>query len=312
MLAGIRTFFARRDVLEVETPIMSRAGNPDQYIDSFTCDDPERGSGHELFIHTSPEFAMKRLLASGTGSIYQICKVFRKHEQGSLHNPEFTMLEWYRSGFDHHQLMREMEELLVALGLLEAQASISRMSYRQLFQEYAGLDPFALDVDQIEDYISARGINLVSAPGRGQSDRPLSKDDLLALIQTHIIEPGMRDQGFLLVLDFPPSQASLARIRDDEPPVAERFELYVNGIELAYGFNELTDSHEQLRRFNFEQQQRQLKGMKKVQTDHHLVDALAAGLEACAGVAVGFDRLVMLAANKQSIQEVIAFPFDRA
>jgi lysyl-tRNA synthetase class 2 len=313
MLAGIRTFFVRRDVLEVETPIMSHAGNPDQYIDSFSCDDPERSSGHELFMHTSPEFAMKRLLAAGSGSIYQICKAFRKDEQGSLHNPEFTMLEWYRTGFDHHRLMREVEELLIALGLLENSTSISRISYQQLFLEYAGLDPHAVDVSQLLDYISDRQINLYTATDQVQiSSQGLRKDDLLALIQTHIIEPQISTEPFLLVYDYPSSQASLARIRDDDPPVAERFELYANGIELANGFNELTDGHEQMLRFVEEQRQRERKGMQKIPIDQNLVDALDHGLEACAGVALGFDRLVMVAANKQSIQEVMPFPFERA
>jgi lysyl-tRNA synthetase class 2 len=313
MLAGIRTFFARRDVLEVETPILSHAGNPDQYIDSFTCADPGRSRGHELFMHTSPEFAMKRLLAAGSGSIYQICKAFRKDEQGSLHNPEFTMLEWYRTGFDHHRLMREVEELLIALGLLEGSTSINRISYKQLFLEYAGLDPHEIDVDQLLDCISDRQINLHTNPEpTPMSSQGLCKDDLLALILTHIIEPQISTEPFLLVYDYPASQASLARIRNDDPPVAERFELYANGIELANGFNELTDSHEQMQRFVAEQRQRERKGMKKMPIDQNLVDALAHGLEACAGVALGFDRLVMVAANKQSIQEVMPFPLERA
>ncbi len=298
--------------MEVETPVLAHAGNPDQYIESFSCHSGDGEDGHELFMHTSPEFAMKRLLAAGSGSIYQICKVFRKHEQGSLHNPEFTMLEWYRSGFDHHRLMHEVEELLQALGLLEPGRSIRRISYRQLFLEHVGLDPHTVDTSLLQACIRDRQVRLYVDPGQAQStDHVMSKDDLLALILTHIIEPEISSEDFLLVHDYPASQASLARIRNDDQPVAERFELYANGIELANGFNELTDSQEQMQRFICEQQQRELKGMKKIPLDQNLNAALAHGMEACAGVALGFDRLVMVAANRQSIQEVMPFPFDR-
>ncbi len=311
LLARIRTFFADRQVLEVETPVLSHAGNPDPYIDSFSCHAADGNNRQRLFLHTSPEFAMKRLLAAGSGSIYQICKVFRREEQGSLHNPEFTMLEWYRSGFDHQQLMDEIQALLVALDLHEQGTAIRRLSYRQWFLDYAGLDPFAVDQAQLLDYVRMQQISLHADPDQDLAQQPWLKDDYLALIQTHIIEPKMSDADLLFVYDFPASQASLARIRDDDPNVAERFELYAGGIELANGFNELTDAHEQHQRFLQEQAQRERKGLNKVPFDQYVIDALTAGMEACAGVALGFDRLLMLAAKKSSIQEVMPFPFER-
>ena len=206
----------------------------------------------------------------------------------------------------------EVEELLMVLGLCEAGTPIRRVSYRQWFQEYAGLDPHHADTSQLLDCINDQKINLYSSNDRHISANNLYKDDLLALIQTHIIEPQISNAGLLLVYDFPASQASLARIRDDIPPVAERFELYANGIELANGFNELTNSQEQKQRFVHEQQQRKRKGMNIIKIDQNLVDALEHGLQACAGVALGFDRLLMVVSDKHTIQEVIPFPFDRA
>ncbi len=248
---------------------------------------------------------MKRLLAAGSGSIYQICKAFRKEELGRLHNPEFTLLEWYRTGFDHHQLMHEIEALLVFIGLLGKGESIKTISYQALFEKVVGLNPHLADKQELFKCISDFNVQLHSEQG-------LEKDDLLALILTHVIEPDISDEAFLMVYDYPASQASLARIRQDTYPVAERFELYAGGIELANGFHELTDSTEQAQRFKVEQHKRELRGQDKVHIDQYLIDALDAGMESCAGVAMGFDRLLMVAANKSALQEVLAFPFDRA
>lgn len=305
LLAGIRAFFNKLDVMEVETPILSHAGNPDIYIESFSSKYQWVTVAQPLYLQTSPEFAMKRLLAAGSGSIYQICKAFRNEQPGRLHNPEFTLLEWYRSGFDHHQLMQEIEQLLVFIGLLGKDESIKTVSYQSLFENTVGLNPHVADEQMLFQCISDNHIQLNSRMG-------LEKDDLLALILTHVIEPSISHEAFLMVYDYPASQASLAKIREDDYPVAERFELYAGGIELANGFHELTDSKEQAQRFLQQQRKRASRDQDKINIDQYLIDALAYGMESCAGVAMGFDRLVMVAANKPALQEVLAFPFDRA
>lgn len=307
LLARIRDFFARLDVLEVETPVLSHGGNPDVYIESFSSHTVTTEGEQTLYLQTSPEFAMKRLLAAGSGSIYQICKAFRQGEQGRYHNPEFTMLEWYRQGFDHHQLMQEIEALLIFLGLMEPGASIKKISYQRLFEQHVGVNPHAISINALINCIQEQAI-----PLHASHISQLDKDDLLALILTHVIEPAISHDGFVLVYDYPASQASLARLSDGPVVVAERFELYANGVELANGFNELTDADEQSRRFKLDLDSREQRGQQKVSIDHYFVDALRAGLPPCAGVALGFDRLVMLATKSKSLQEVIPFPIDYA
>lgn len=307
LLAKIRHFFKRIDVLEVETPILSQGGNPDVYIESFSSLTKSPEGEQVLYLQTSPEFAMKRLLAAGSGSIYQICKAFRNGEQGRLHNPEFTLLEWYRLGFDHHQLMQEVEELLVFLGLISPENSIKKMSYQALFEHYVGVNPHTVTTDELINSVHEQAI-----PFHAGSLSELDKDDMLALILTHIIEPAIRNEGFVWVYDYPASQASLARLSDDPVPVAERFELYAYGIELANGFNELIDADEQSRRFEHECLQRERRGMQAIAIDPNFVKAMRSGLPRCAGVALGFDRLVMLATRNESLQDVMIFPIDQA
>lgn len=309
LLARTRAFFAARGVLEVETPMLSAAAITDPHLHSFATSYSGPGSRHgqTLYLHTSPEFPMKRLLAAGSGCIYQIAKVFRDGEAGRRHNPEFTLLEWYRLGFDHHRLMDEVAELVTEL-LSDrlSLASTERLSYRELFQQHLRLDPHRAKVAELAVCVEQCGLSM--PPGMPTDD----VDPWLDLLLTHVIEPHLGQGRLSFVYDYPVSQAALARLRFDDPPVGERFELYLNGLELANGFHELGDAGEQRRRFEAENAARHAQGLPMMPVDERLLAALAAGLPECAGVALGFDRLVMLAAGKATIQEVIAFPVEIA
>ena len=309
LLAQIRAFFAACGVLEVETPALSAAAITDPHLASFnTCySGPGSQHGRPLYLHTSPEFAMKRLLAAGSGCIYQIARVFRDGEAGSRHNPEFTLLEWYRVGFDHHRLMDEVAELVGMLlaGRLTL-AEPERLSYRQIFQHHLNLDPHRATVADLAACAETRNISI---PTGMPLDDP---DPWLDLLLTHCVEPRLGSGRLTFVHDYPASQAALARLRPDDPPVGERFELYINGIELANGFHELGDTVEQRHRFAQENAARRAAGLPVMPVDEHLLAALEFGLPDCAGVALGFDRLVMLATRKTSLAEVLAFPLDRA
>ena len=313
ILAAIRTFFARRNVLEVETPLLSHTGNPDPSIESITSQCTVQGRQQGLYLQTSPEFAMKRLLASGCGAIYQVCKAFRDEPATRLHNPEFTLLEWYRPGFDHFRLMDEITELLKHLQLLAENKTVKSLSYQQLFEIYAGVDPFQASLNNLFQVITDHSINIhVSSANENRPGKGFAHNELLDLILTHIIQPQLVQQDFLFVHSYPASQASLARLSETDPQVAERFELFAKGIELANGFNELTDNTEQARRFQSDNDFREQQKLQKITTDQNLVDALASGLPPCAGVALGLDRLLMIATGSSSISDVLAFPFDRA
>lgn len=309
LLARIRAFFADRGVLEVDTPVLSVAGNPDPHLASFTTSyhGPGLHQGQILYLHTSPEFPMKRLLAAGSGCIYQIARVFRDGEAGGRHNPEFTLLEWYRVGFDHHRLMTEVTELVTGLlqGLVDLR-NVERLSYAQAFQRYLDLDPHRATVADLAACV--RGQGLAAPPGMPEDD----PDPWLDLLLTHCIEPHLGQGGLTFLYDYPASQASLARLREDDCPLGERFELYLEGIELANGFHELSDGDEQRRRFLHDNQRRSEHGLPLLPVDERLLVALSAGLPACAGVALGVDRLLMIAAGRSSLQEVLAFPIDRA
>lgn len=307
VLARIREFFAERGVLEVDTPTLSPACSSEPHLQSLAT--RYRGPGAppegQMFLHTSPEFAMKRLLAAGSGPIYQIAKVFRDGEAGRLHNPEFTLLEWYQPGMDHLRLMDEVAELVFAAYAGErALAGMERVTYREAFLNCTGLDPFAASLDTLRHYAQVEGL----APAAPVSER----DFWLDLILTQRVEPHLGGGRLSFLYDYPPSQASLARIRREGQPVAERFELYLEGIELANGFHELRDSEEQERRFRNDALRRRELGLAEAIIDVRLLAALHAGLPACAGVALGIDRLVMLLVGANSIREVIAFPVDRA
>ncbi len=306
VLARIRAFFAQRGVWEVETPTLSPGATTDPALHSFQTlyTGPGAPDGRALYLQTSPEFAMKRLLAAGSGSIYQLGKMFRDGEQGRLHNPEFTLLEWYRIGFDQHALMDEVEALI--RGVLVGDGSLApavRTSYGAAFEGVLGLDPHRADVATLRHCAAEAGLSGVDALG---GDR----DAWLELLFSHRVQPRLPDVCF--IHDYPASQAALARLRPGDPPVAERFELFIHGLELANGFHELTDPAEQRRRFEAERRVRQSRGLNTVPLDEHLLAAMAHGLPACAGVALGIDRLVMIAAGKTSLAEVMAFPIERA
>jgi len=309
LMGTIRAFFAERDVLEVETPVLSRAAGTELHLQSFTTQyyGPLAPPEGRLYLHTSPEYPMKRLLAAGSGSIYQISKVFRDGEAGSRHNPEFTLLEWYRTGFDHQQLMDEVE-ILVAKVLPERLSGrvTQRLSYREAFLCYADIDPHAADAAALAACARRHGIETTWDLER--ADRNIWLD----LLMTHVIEAQLCRNCLSFIYDYPADQASLARIRPGEPALAERFELYVQGLELANGFHELADSNEQRRRFERDNAARHAHGLPVLPIDENLLAALNYGLPDCAGVALGIDRLVMLAADASRIQDVIAFPVDRA
>jgi elongation factor P--(R)-beta-lysine ligase len=299
ILRTVRAFFEARGVLEVETPYLSAATVPDLHLASLVTH-PAAALGAPRFLQTSPEFAMKRLLAAGSGPIYQLARAFRDDERGRRHNPEFTLLEWYRPGFDHHQLMDEMDALLtVVLGTPPAE----RLSYRDLFLRELGVDPLSADAPELARAAAAAGV---------EPPPDLDLDGLLQLLQGAVLEPRLGHQRPCFVYDFPASQAALARIRPGSPPVAERFEVYAGGLELANGFHELADAAEQRRRFEADRERRAALGLPVPPLDELFLAALEAGLPDCAGVALGVDRLVMLAVGASSIDEVLAFPFERA
>ena len=304
VLANIRSFFAERGVLEVETPVLGAATVTDinlQSLISRFCG-PGSPDGRNLFLQTSPEFHMKRLLAEGCGPIWQLCKAFRNGEAGRRHNPEFSILEWYRPDWDHHRLMDEMDDLLgVILGTQRGQ----RLTYAEAFQRHVGLDPHCASVDGLGD--SARQLLGANAPNLG-TDR----DGWLQLLFSQVLEPALGRGRPSFVHDFPASQAALARIRSGDPPLAERFEVFVEGVELANGFHELADPAEQRQRFESDIEARHRAGLPTPTPDDRLLAALEEGFPNCAGVALGVDRLVMLKAGVTDISEVIAFPIDRA
>lgn len=302
LLAAVRRFFSERDVMEVDTQVLSHCAVSDPFIDSIeaqyrpTPDQPAQ----TLYLQTSPEYAMKRLLAAGCGAIYQLGKVFRNGEVGSRHNPEFTMLEWYRPGFDENALMDEVEALMASvLPGFRAQ----RISYRALFVRELGLDPHTTPLGELQRCCRAH----VDAPFDDDQ-----RDTWLGLLMSHVIEP--RLQAPVFVHSFPASQAALAQVHADVDgtPVATRFELFVKGIELANGYRELTDAVEQDRRLSLDQRQREALQLPQRPLEKRLVAALQQGLPDCAGVALGFDRLAMLALEADRIEQVIPFAFERA
>ncbi|WP_290649584.1 EF-P lysine aminoacylase EpmA [Aquisalimonas sp.] len=300
LLASVRAFFRERGLLEVETPTLSAAAVVDPHVESLET--AYQGPGGplcgQLYLQTSPEFPMKRLLAAGAGSIWQIARVFRNGERGARHNPEFTMLEWYRCGWDHRDLMAEVAALVASvIGPRQSRYH----TYASLFTPY-GIDAHADAAAKLED--AACRIGLVPPAA-------LSRAALLDLLWGHRIAPELGRQGIDFVYDFPVEQAALARVRQGDPPVAERFECYVDGMEIANGFHELVDADEQRRRFLADQATRRSCGQHVPPLDERLLAALRAGLPQCAGVALGLDRLFMVALGARHIDEVLAFPLER-
>ena len=299
VIAGVRSFFAARGVLEVETPILCARGAMDPAIASFST---VGADGRTRWLQTSPEYAMKRMLAAGSGPVYQIVRAFRIGEEGPHHNPEFTLLEWYRPRFDHHRLMDEVGELVGAT--LDC-GEPRRIAFASACRELA-----RVDIDTAPD-----GVLRERARAAGASHRTaaaLDRDGCLDLLLTHLVQPGLSQLAgarAVFLYDYPASQAALARVAETpDGERAERFELFVDGLELANGYHELTDAKEQTRRFERDAQYRRNASLPPMEIDERLTDALAHGLPPCSGVALGLDRLIMLALGATRIDEVIAFP----
>ena len=298
LLADIRSWFSDRNVLEVETPVMSRAGNSDPNIQSVTTDATPR-----RFLRTSPEYSMKRLLASGFRDIYELGRVFRAGETGRFHNPEFTLLEWYRLSWTYLDLATEVSQLIRFCGHGQFDDwPEQRWTYREIFLEHTGLDPFHCTESDLSDAAAERGILAGS----------LGQQAWLDLIISQIIEPNLPGETITIIHDFLPEQAALARIRQDNPPVAERFEVYLGQMELANGYQELTDSDEQLERFERERKHRKARGEEATPIDMNLVNALRHGLPDCSGVALGVDRLLMSLLKLEQMDAVLAFSSERS
>jgi lysyl-tRNA synthetase class 2 len=301
MLAAAREFFADRGVLEVETPVLSSAAVSDPQIESLAT--RVAGMGARAHLCTSPEYAMKRLLAAGSGDIYQICKVFRDGERGRWHNPEFTLIEWYRLGFDDAALMTEVEALIGHLLAPHRLEPAERLSYSAALQRHAGVDAHsASDGDLAE---SARRHGVVC---QAELDRDAKLDLLMGLI----VGPRLGVERPCFICDYPASQAALARLKPGLPPVAARFELYFHGVELANGFHELVNAGEQRSRFTQDLALRRARGQVEPPLDERLLEALAAGMPDCAGVALGFDRLVAVALGAPRLADAMAFTIENA
>jgi elongation factor P--(R)-beta-lysine ligase len=356
LLRRLHEFFDTRGFLEVETPILSADTVVDRHLDPFSVE--VRGEGgsvraeaegppapvpkspnpqipksqDRMWLQTSPEFAMKRMLAAGAGRIYQVARVFRVDECGPLHNPEFTLIEWYQPGDGLDEGMQVTSDLCEALlatgpdsgrhtpcavrkkdksgpvadGTRSVPATSERISYREAFERYVGIDPHRADGKQLAAVARKLG---VEAPASLPTD---DRDGWLDLLMVERVQPHLGQQRPTLLYDYPASQAALAKIRPDDPPVAERFELYIGGIEIANGYNELLDAGELRARNACVNAQRRADGKAELPEESRLLAAMQSGLPASVGVALGFDRLVMAALGAKTIAEVVAFPFDRA
>ena len=297
LLERCRHFFAERGVLEVETPVLAQATVTDVHLASLET----RIAGRPVpyYLQTSPEYAMKRLLAAGSGDIYQVCKVFRDDESGRHHNPEFTMLEWYRVGFDHRKLMEEVEALLATLLGAVLTLPAERLTYAEAFQRVLGLDPHAATLAEL---------GALAAERLGAADLGGERDVALDLLMGALVGPALGAGRITFVHEYPASQAALARTLPGSPAVAARFEAYVCGLELCNGFHELADAAEQRRRFEADRHARAARRLPLPPVDERLLRALATGFPDCAGVALGLDRVLMLALGCDSLAGVLPFP----
>ncbi|MDU8924131.1 elongation factor P--(R)-beta-lysine ligase [Pasteurellaceae bacterium LIM206] len=302
IIAEVRKFFTERGLLEVETPVLSEFGVTDLHLSTFSTEfiAPFPGGSKTLWLGTSPEYHMKRLLAAGSGAIFQLCHVFRNEEAGSRHNPEFTMLEWYRPHFDMYRLINEVDDLLQQI--LDCEPAES-LSYQFAFQQYVGLDP--LSAPRAELIAKAREYQFMC-------DEDEDRDTLLQFLFSTVVEPNIGQERPIAIYHFPATQAALAQLSSEDHRVAERFEFYYKGLELANGFNELTDADEQLRRFEQDNRLREKQGLPTREIDHRFLGALKAGLPTCAGVALGIDRMIMIALGATRIEEVMAFGINNA
>jgi lysyl-tRNA synthetase class 2 len=308
VINAIRDFFKNKNVVEVETPSLSMGTVTDPYLEAFSTqynylDNSDIDQSQQLYLQTSPEFHMKRLLASGYGCIFQICKAFRHEDSGRYHNPEFTLLEWYRIGFNQHDLMAEVDELL---STVVKTPKSEKISYQNLFIKFVSIDPLTATFNQLYEVIELHG---KAADWLYESD---DCDLLLQFIFSEIIEKNIGLSRPCFVYNFPIAQASLAKECADDNRVAQRFECYFKGVELANGFNELTDADTQITRFEQDNSKRQQLGLATKNIDENFIKALQSGLPQCAGVALGIDRLMMIALGKSAIEDVISFPIERA
>lgn len=293
--------------MEVETPLMDRCANSDPYMDSIVTS-PPRGVGNEAFLQTSPEYAMKRLLAAGSGSIYSLSKAFRSGERGRYHNPEFTMLEWYRLGMSWQQLRDEVIDLIQTVnralhGCNFAEPRCYR--YGEVFFRYVGVDPYTSSLAELRQIAEAR-LDI----GSMRFDDPLVYLDLLF---SELVEPALRDQPLVVIYDFPACMAALAQVTWEaavESKVARRFEIYCYGIEMANAYAELSDADEQERRFGADRDKREVLSKPQYSGDDRLIEALRYGLPECSGIALGVDRLLMVLLGATAIDQVLAFPYD--
>ncbi|HVH84386.1 MAG TPA: EF-P lysine aminoacylase EpmA [Steroidobacteraceae bacterium] len=307
LLARAREFFAARSVLEVDTPLLVNSPVSDVHIASAAVElgaaPSAAGPAPPLYLHTSPEYAMKRLLAAYSRDIFQICHVVRGNERGRLHNPEFTLIEWYRIGFSLGALMDEVEALVrLLLGPAGAERRSERLSYREAFARELGLDPFSAPDSTLEE--AAHRLGLKSRGG--------SRDALLEFLMGVSVGPRLGRGALTFIHGYPATQAALARLDPEDPRAALRFELYCEGVELANGFHELESASEQRARFERDNEERRRTGQPVRPPDERLLAALAAGLPDCAGVALGLERTLMLALGATHIDAVLSFPTARA
>jgi lysyl-tRNA synthetase class 2 len=302
LLARTREFFAAHGVLEVETPLLGAAGPSDPQIESLVTQ--VTGMRGRLFLGTSPEFHMKRLLAAGSGDTYQLCKAFRDAERGRWHNPEFTLLEWYRAGFDDAAMMGEVEQLIARVLAPERELPpAEHLTYGEALRRHAGVDANTASEPELTDAAAAHGIHCKAG---------LERDAMLDLLMGFVVGPRLGRDRPCFVRDYPASQAALARLKPGLPPVAARFELYLDGIELANGFHELANASEQRDRFARDLAIRRARGQAQPPVDERLLAALAAGIPDCSGVALGFDRLVAIALKATRLSLAMAFSIDNA
>jgi lysyl-tRNA synthetase class 2 len=309
LLARARRFFADGGVLEVDTPMVVNAPVTDVHIHSAQVDLGAEAT-RPFFLHTSPEYAMKRLLAAGSGDIYQICHVVRGFERGRHHNAEFTLIEWYRLGFSLDDLMSEVDALVRALlGPAATGHASERITYREVFLRELQLDPFTASPGELQS--AARKLGFADARSTAAATNP-HRDELLDFLMGAVIGPRLGSHALTFVHAYPATQAALARLDPQNPRAALRFELYCDGVELANGFHELASASEQRARFNDDIAERRRTGLPTFGPDELLLAALEAGLPECSGVALGFDRTLMLAVGAKTIDEVLPFPTERA
>ncbi len=305
MLQSIRAFFLEREVLEVETPLLSHCSGTDPQLHFFSSRYDLPPNQKTLYLQTSPEFAMKRLLAFGSGSIYQICKAFRNGESGRFHNPEFTILEWYRVGFNLFDLMDEIE-ILISMLFNDSLEKTQRISYQSVFKQFTNLNPLKFSYSDYCAFASSHDLN--EAIELCEHNHALWLDFLFS----HCIQPHLGKNHLCMVYGYPACQSSLARLNPDNPHITERVELFINGVELGNGFYELTDFNEQEHRFDKEIEIRQRDNLPEVEKDNRLIEALKSGLPDCSGIAIGLDRLLMLITQQKSIENVLSFAISRA